>query len=189
MAEEKPRILQSTRDIVLSLTVIIVVMGLLVGFTGMCTFNRGEPENGPVREVDPHTFYQLEANTATFPLRDPGDIPDWTPNSARRIDIDGYTSPTVGWVVGSDSYVQLTQTAASLEVIADYFKRTAGETYEITGDFGTREVTIYPAEDADERDYYVLDDADVRLVVSGAATRAQFNEIFTRTLDAEVLNP
>ncbi|MDO4927583.1 MAG: DUF4245 domain-containing protein [Corynebacterium sp.] len=188
MAEEKPRVLQNTRDILISLAVIVIVMVLTVGFTGMCTFNRGEPESGPVHEVDAHAFYELEAKSATFPLRDPGDIPEWTPNSARRIDIDGKSAPTVGWVIGKDSYMQLSQTAVSETQIAEFYARSADETFTVNADAGEFTVTIYPGDD-DERAYYILDAGDVRLLASGAANREQYTEIFQRTLNAPVLNP
>lgn len=188
MAEEKPRILQNSRDILLSLSIIVVIMVLLVGFTGMCSYNRGEPENGPVREVDAQEFYELEAKTATFPLRDPGNAPGWIPNSARRVDIGGNTSPTVGWVIDDDYYVQLSQTVASVAEIAEFYEREADREYEISGDFGTRTVIVYPAQADDDRDYYVLDDADVRLVASGAAQQEHYTDVFTRTLEAPVLN-
>ena len=55
VAKEKPRIFQDSRDISINVVVIVVLMLLAVGFTGMCSFNPGRPENGPVQEAVSYT--------------------------------------------------------------------------------------------------------------------------------------
>ena len=73
---QKPRAFQSTKDIVLSLVVLLVAMFLTVGFTGLCSFNPGEADrSGPVQEVDADTVLQMDARTFDFPIRNP-EMPD-----------------------------------------------------------------------------------------------------------------
>ena len=43
----------------LSLALIVVLMVVSVGATGLCTYEPGAPEGGPVREVDAHTFMSM----------------------------------------------------------------------------------------------------------------------------------
>lgn len=44
----------------INVVIIIVAMLAVVGFTGLCTFNPGAPEQGPVQEVDARSFVELE---------------------------------------------------------------------------------------------------------------------------------
>lgn len=71
VADEKPRIFQDGRDMTINVVLIAALMILSVAFTGMCEFNPGRPENGPVHEVDGRTFMEMEARAADFPVRFP----------------------------------------------------------------------------------------------------------------------
>ncbi len=176
VAEEKPRIFQNGRDIFLSLAVIIVVMIIAVGFTGMCTFGRDTAENAQVNEVDAAAFLDLEARAMDFSVRMPNMPADWIPNSARRAMIQGQPAPIVGWVIGNDGYVQLTQTGLPLtEAIdsADEHVREHTDTYQV----GDTTVELYTSSDRDVRDLRAVDLGDARLLITGAATEDQFNQL------------
>lgn len=178
VAEEKPRIFQSGRDIFLSLASIIIVMVLAVAFTGMCTFGRDTAENAHVNEVDAAAFLDLEARSVDFPVRLP-DVPaDWVANSARRGWVGNAPAPIVGWVIGKDGYVQLTQTGAPLaEAVdsADDKPRELSSTYQV----GDTTVKLYTSTEADTRDLRVVDMGEVRFLITGAATTEQFDQLIS----------
>ena len=48
------------------MVLIVVIMLVAVGATGLCTFNPGKPEQGPVQEVDARTFLDMEARSVNF---------------------------------------------------------------------------------------------------------------------------
>lgn len=54
-AEEKPKIFEGAKDIILSLGVTVIAMLLVVGATGLCTINP-ETKPGPIQNVDAKTF-------------------------------------------------------------------------------------------------------------------------------------
>ena len=69
----------------INVVIIIVAMLAVVGFTGLCTFNPGAPEQGPVQEVDARSFVELESRAVNYPVRYP-EMPDgWTTNSASGV--------------------------------------------------------------------------------------------------------
>ncbi|GAA1472854.1 DUF4245 domain-containing protein [Corynebacterium felinum] len=186
MAEEKPRIFQSGRDIVLSLSAIIVVMAVTVGFTGMCSYGRGNPEFGPVQEVDASVFFGLEARAMSFPVRLPEAPEGWIANSARRTAVKGEPAPVVGWVVGKTGYVQMTQTSVSVKDVVENFDehpRQLTDSYDVEG----IKVELFHSDERDVRDLRIIDLGDVRVVYTGAATQAEFNDIIARTIKAQPL--
>lgn len=157
---QKPKILESGRDMLLSLGAIIVIMIVMVLPTGMCSWHPGAPESGPVQEVDQHTFLAMEARSADFPIVDPKVPEGWIANSARRTLMAGSAAPAVGYVTPDAGFVQFVQTALPAEQAAP------GEALREVG-----EATVHAG---DERDQWVLDRGDVRWVLSGAATDEEF---------------
>ena len=97
------------------MVLIVVIMLVAVGATGLCTFNPGKPEQGPVQEVDARTFLDMEARSVNFPVVYPEAPAGWVTNSARRAMIEQAPAPTVGWVTADGGYLQLTQTGAPLD--------------------------------------------------------------------------
>lgn len=184
MAEEKPRIFQSGRDITYSLVAIVIVMALSVGFTGMCTFGKNTAEFAEVHKVDAATFFSLEARAMPFPVRLPEAPAEWITNSARRGAVDGQPAPVVGWVIAKTGYIQMTQTAAPLATVMDSYDaelRELTRTYQIEG----HDVQVYTSEERGVRDVRVIDLGDARVLFEGAATDAEFDDIITRTLHTD----
>ncbi|ADK28533.1 DUF4245 domain-containing protein [Corynebacterium pseudotuberculosis] len=187
MAVEKPRIYQNGRDIVLSLGVILLVAALSIGFTGMCSFNKGTPENGPVHAVDAQTYLHLEARSMGFPVRYPGEIPGWVANSARRDDLGGTPAPVVGWVINGASFIQLEQTGLSEKDAVAAFDSNVREK---TGSHVVEGINVaeYTSEEEGVRMLWVADLGDSRILVSGAAPKEQFDELISRVIKAEPIS-
>ena len=100
----------------MTINVIVIVLLMIgaVGFTGMCSFSPGRPENGPVKEVDGATFMGMEARAAQFPVRFPQMPEGWVNNSARRTTIGEAPAPVVGWVTPQEGYVPVSYTHLTL---------------------------------------------------------------------------
>ncbi|MGV0342930.1 DUF4245 domain-containing protein [Corynebacterium lehmanniae] len=180
-SNKKPRIFQDGRDIAINSVLIIVLMVVAVGATGLCSFNPGAPEQGPVQEVDAETFLDLEARGVDFPVRYPEMPEGWVTNSARRSMLGGQPAPTVGWITPDRGFIQLTQTGVDAEEAAkgaDEEPRTLDRSEEIDG----RSVEIYTSEEKDVRDLWVVDAGDARLVLTGAGEASEFEELISTAL-------
>lgn len=182
------RIFEDGRNIALNMVLIVVIMVVAVGATGLCTFNPGKPEQGPVQEVDAATFLDMEARAVDFPVVYPQAPEGWVTNSARRSMIAQQPAPVVGWVTADGGFLQLTQTGASLDDAArqaDTKPRDLDRTEELAGN----EVQIYTSEAADVRDLWVVDAGQSRLVLTGAGTDEEFRTLIAAALDAAPIQP
>ncbi|MDK8891325.1 DUF4245 domain-containing protein [Corynebacterium macclintockiae] len=167
---QKPRAFQSTKDIVLSLVVLLFATFLTVGFTGLCSFKPGEADrSGPVQEVDADSVLQMDARSLSFPIRNP-DMPDnWVANSVRRVSVGKEPSSLVGWVIDGENYISLTQTGADYKAATQPDDEVREETgTETTGDV---EWHVFTGDDA--RPLWVADLGDVRLILEAMATPEQ----------------
>lgn len=162
-------------------------MVLAVSFTGMCSFNTGTPENGQVPEVDASTFISMEARSMTdHATRLPENPEGWVTNSARRTMIDDTPASVVGYVTKDGGYLQLTQTGENVEdAVAGFDERwrDLAETYTLDG----FEVGIYTSTEDEVRDIRVMDLKDERVIVTGAATDEEFNELLSAVSSADPL--
>lgn len=186
MADKKPRIFQDSRDILLSLLVVVGLMVPTVAFTGMCSFNSGAPENGPVQKVDAEQIFSMEAKAMNFPLRLPQTPEGWTTNSARRTTVNRQPASVVGWVTKEGAYLQLTQTDQPLDKAVqdvDEHGRTQQEAVTVAG----QKFEVYTSAEKNVRDVWAADLGDVRLIFSGTASKAEFEQIAQKTLEAAPL--
>lgn len=172
----------------INVVLIVVLMLVAVGATGLCSFNPGAPEQGPVQEVDAKTFLELESRAVDFPVRYP-EMPDgWTTNSARRSMIGGQPAPVVGWVTPNTGYIQLTQTGEAADTAraeVDDKARTLARTVPVDG----TEAQVYSSDDKDVRDLWVVDASDERLLLTGAGDDSEFEELIAAALAATPLAP
>lgn len=171
----------------LSLALIVVLMVVSVGATGLCTYEPGAPEGGPVREVDAHTFMDMEARAVTFPVRMPENPEGWVTNSARRGQVNRTPVPIVGWVTAGDGYIQLTQTDQPLDDAVrgvDAHPRELDHTVQVAG----AEAQVYQSDESDVRDLWVVDMGETRLLFSGAAPEAEFETIVAATVASDPLS-
>ncbi|WP_236589122.1 DUF4245 domain-containing protein [Corynebacterium glucuronolyticum] len=180
MAEKKPRVFQGMSDMALSMAVIVVIMVISVGFTGLCSFNPGAPENGPVQEVDASNFIQQEQANSPFPVVLPEMPEGWVTNSARRSAFGESIAPTVGWVTPAGGYAQLMQTSASVDdILASY-----AAAYEETGSPTVGGVVAHHYAADGERDVYIADTGENRLVVTGSADEPELEELLAAAIEA-----
>ncbi|QCB28130.1 hypothetical protein CENDO_04195 [Corynebacterium endometrii] len=184
-SENKPKVFETGRDMILSIGVIVVAMFAVVGATGLCTINPEDSQQGPVREVDARSFLDLEARSTGIAIRIP-EVPEgWYTNSARRQSLAGELASTVGFVSPNDGYVSATQTNVGLPEAAKQFDgnfRPDERTVDVEG----VEATVYSSEDEEVRPVWAADLGDVRLVLSGSASEADFTTVLESFIDAPV---
>lgn len=179
--DKKPRIFQDGRDIAINAVLIVVLMLVAVGATGLCSFNPGAPEQGPVQEVDAETFLDLESRAVDFPVRYPAMPEGWITNSARRSMLAGQPAPVVGWVTPDRGFIQLTQTGLDAEAAienADSKPRTLDRTVDVDG----HPVEVFTSGEQDVRDLWVVDAGDARFVLTGAGEDREFEELIATAL-------
>ena len=181
-AEQRPKIFEGARDIILSLSVVVVMMLLVVGATGLCSVNP-ETAQGPVQEVDEETFLDTQARAGIGAIRDPQMPEDWQANAARRSQLGGETATVVSWLTADGNYVESTQTQVSAEDAGEKYDanyRGLNSTREVAG----HQVRVLASDDDSVRRLWIVDLGDARLIISGAAPDEEFaaaTEAFIKT--------
>lgn len=171
--EEKPRIFQGGRDMMLSLAVTVAAMLLVVGATGLCSINPEESNYARQNPVDASTFLTMESRSTGAALRDPHMPEGWAANSARRTQLGDQPAAVVGWVTAQDGFVQSTQTALSLE---DAFKAFDGQYrgQQRTVDVDGISVQVRESDDPKVKPVWGFDLGDARVLLSGSAAEEDF---------------
>lgn len=159
---------------ILTLAVMFIAVAVTVGFTGLCSFNPGKPENGPVQEVDAASFLKMEARRVDYPVRLP-EVPEgWVSNSTRAGMAAGKQTTIVGYVTASGAFAQITQTDAPADQLpADGKERLTDGTVDVDGTTWTKYV---PTNDNDRR-VWVADLGDSRAIIEGTANDEEFTEL------------
>ncbi|MGO3775684.1 MAG: DUF4245 domain-containing protein [Corynebacterium casei] len=175
--EDKPKIFENGRDMMLSLGVIVVGMLAVVGGTGLCTINPETSDLSAVREVDGEAFLDLEARAAQGAAIRIPDVPeDWVANSARRASVAQSPSSVVGWITPQEGYLSSWQTQVSLDdglAGFDEHFREETETINIDG----KDVIVASTEERNVRDVWAFDMEDERVLLSGTASEEEFTEL------------
>ncbi len=166
---------------ILTLVVMFIGVAVTIGFTGLCSFNPGKPENGPVREVDADAFLNMEARRVPYPVRLPKVPEGWTSNSTRAGMAAGNQSTIVGYVTASGAFAQVTQTDAPADKLpADGKDRTSDGSVDVGGVQWKKYV---PAED-NVRPVWVGDLGTSRAIIEGTASEAEFSQLAKGLIDA-----
>ncbi len=170
------------------MTMTLLVMGfamlLTIGFTGLCSFNPGEPENGRVREVDSAAFLQMETQRADYPVREPATPEGWKPNSVRAGNAGGHTTTILGFVTPNGDYVHALQTSAPADALpADGKARLSDGTVDVDGVTWVKKVGA----DANTRRTWVADFGDSRVLLEGSANDDEYRTLAKAMQDAKIL--
>jgi hypothetical protein len=192
----KPKLFSNTRDLIISLAVLAVVMVISVGFTGLCSFNPGPADKeGAVQEVDIETILKTDAQGLSVPVRLPALPDNWVPNSGRRVSVDGQPSSVAGWVIDGKEFISLTQTDAATDKAVDAMDDKDGGIREETGEHRTPAAASSTGKDVtwriwtgdDSRPLWVADTGDARLLLTGTAGDDQFATLADAVVKAQPL--
>lgn len=183
-AEKKPKLFEGGKDIMLSLGVVVVLMLLVVGGTGLCSVDSEKSDLAVNHEVDPKPFLEMEAQSTQTAIRIPHVPEGWYANSTRRSDLGGAPASMVGWVTADEGFVQSTQTDLPLDdAVAAYDEhyRPDEETQRIAG----TDVHIFHADERNARDVWAADLNDARVLLSGSAKDDDFRALMEAFINAQ----
>lgn len=181
------------RDMVGAMVVLVVIIGVVMGFYGSCSFSPGGPsvDSAAVPSADASGELSRTARSASFPVRDP-DVPRrWRANSASTGPVGRGESAEVvvrvGWVTPAGNYVQLSQSGGRP---ADVLVTETGqeEAPRATGSVEVGDVTWtnYPGR-RDEEAWVVELDGAV-LLITGSAPESEFRQLATAAQSATPLS-
>lgn len=183
-SEDKPKIFEDARDITLTVGIILIMMFLAVGATGLCSIN---PEkSGPVQNVDAATFLEMEARGSGAVIREPVMPDGWQPTAARRKQVGSESGAVVSWLTANEGYVESAQTQLALEDVPTAYDsnyRANSERREVAG----QDVEILSSDDKDVRPLWITDLGDARLILTGSASDADYEAALTAFVEAEPL--
>jgi hypothetical protein len=99
-----------------ALAVLLVIIGVLVGFSRACSFNPGGPSIDPAAAptVDASRELKAAADSVDFPIRRPELPAGWRANSSSVGPVGAGASVVVrvGWLTPKGRFVQLSQSGA-----------------------------------------------------------------------------
>ncbi|MGW5055119.1 DUF4245 family protein [Actinokineospora sp. NPDC004072] len=171
------RLAQSLRDMVWSLVALLLIIAALLVFNRGCSFSPGGPSIEPesVPTVDLTASLQSSARTVGFPVRLPAVPAQWRANSSSTSAVPPVSVVVrAGWLT-PERFVQLSQSGAGVVdlVRVETERDDPGASGSVTVD-GTQ-WTVYPGRRKEVA--WVTDLGDVRLLITGTGTEAEFRAL------------
>ncbi|TQF73897.1 DUF4245 domain-containing protein [Rhodococcus spelaei] len=187
MAGDKPRILQSNRDMLWSMIPLVLLCLIIAGIASQCTLSPGGPTPGPVPHFDINAALKYDARDLGFPIRNPAVPEGWQPNSGSRGTATGDGGgdvSTVGFITDRGAYLQLSQSAATEETLVPW---VAGGPRSSTGveQIGPDSWVKYTEEGSEP--IWVTNLGDVRVLIKGAGSEQEYTTLATAVGAAQPL--
>jgi len=187
VAEKRDRSQHGLRDMVLSLTALLLILGALLFFNRGCAFSPGVPEADPntAPSVDAGADLSRYASSADFPIRLPVLPSGWRANSSSS----GPVPPAsvvvrVGWLTPG-RFVQLSQSGAPGADVVHV--ETGQKDSKPTGSIeaGGRTWQVFPGRRAEKAWTTAVD--GVTLVITGSGSEDDFRTMAEAVLAATPL--
>lgn len=182
-----PRNTQPVRGFLLSLIPLVLLVLVIGGLTGKCSYSPGGPstEGAVVRTVDAGAQVPRLARSLPFPVRLPQLGPGWR---ATSVDVDRAGAARVlqiGWLTPAGGYLRLSQSSAPEdELVPAEIGAPAAATGTVR--VADRDWVAYPGR-RDEQ-VWVADLGTVRLLVTGSGGEREMRELATAALRAPAVN-
>ena len=175
---DKPRYLQNNRDMIMSLTPLVIICLIVAGIAGSCAFRPGGPSMGQVPQYNVQVALEAQARQAAFPLRLPETPEGWTTNSGGTEPIantNGGVAVNVGYYIDEPmSYLSLTQSDQPAETLIQI---ASGVARNPTGQEVIGDVTWSVFSDADAETIWVAQLPGVSVSIYGSAQPEQFTQL------------
>lgn len=194
---DKPRILNSSRDMIMSLLVLLVLVAFVAITSRNCSIGlTGDASDDMIPPFDVQTALRADAASMPFPIRQPGLPPTWKPNSGTNGQIGDKRVSTVGWITPTGFYLGLSQTNATESALLPTLNPNRETDGELSGT-GSREIDgrkwvtyvtgdrLAPSDGV--RKVWIADLGDVRIGLSGKATEADFTTLARSVMTARPL--
>lgn len=186
---QKPRILQSRRDLVFTMVPLVALCLLAVFASQNFRFGFGaDPQDETVASINPRHVYELSASNLPFAVRMPGGegvvdgVPDgWKATASRDEQVRAGTVFTVNYVTPEKNSLQLSQSGAAVDVVVE---SVYGARSKPSGSVpvGARTWQVYGPNDKG-RSAWSLDIDGTVLVLYGGGTVPRFTELATAVQD------
>ncbi|WP_187686926.1 DUF4245 domain-containing protein [Nocardia wallacei] len=188
MSYQKPRIMHDYRDLFWSLIPLVLICLVIAAIASQCSFSADGPTPGRIPNFDVHAALRDDARTLSFPIRDPALPAGWQPNSGSRDTVSGSgggAASTVGFITPQGTYMQLTQSAATADALANHLlgTRTRGGAQQIAD----RAWTVYHVEGSEPA--WVSDFGAVRVLVKGAGNQEAYRTLAGAAGAAQPISP
>lgn len=175
---------------ILSLAVLLVIIGAIVGLTRGCEFSPTGPSVDPaaVPTVDATRELSGAARRVEFALRIPAVPADWRSNSANTVPVgtgsQGTTAVRVGWITPGGNYLRLSQSKAPVEALV-VVEAGGGIKPDSQGtvDADGRAWTRYPGRGREPAWVTSLD--GVQVLITGSGTEDEFRTLARAVQTAE----
>lgn len=175
------------KDLFLSLIPLVLIVVVFAGLASQCSVAATGPTEGEIPRFDVNSALSSDARTLSFPIRNPAVPSNWTPNSGNRdtiVGVGGGPVSTVGYIVGSGAYMQLTQSSADDAVLV---RSVLGSRYASgTEQIGNQKWTVL-AEPTEET-AWIADFGQSRVLIKGAGDVAAFTTLAQAVTAAQPLS-
>lgn len=176
MPADKPRHLQNSHDLILSIVPLVLICLALAGLARGCSFSPGGPSAAAPPTVDAARIYADDAAAESFPIRSPELPAGWLANSSSNASVggtNGGSSVRVGYISPGGSYLKLVQSSATADQLlpaeaggltgraSSGSKQVGGATWNLYVQKGTETA-------------WVSDLGAVRLLITGSGSDAEF---------------
>ncbi|RDI59066.1 DUF4245 domain-containing protein [Nocardia pseudobrasiliensis] len=184
MSSSKPRILNDYRDLIWSLIPLILICVVLAAVAQQCSVATNGPTPGNVPNFQLHDALRDDARTLPFPIREPALPPDWHPNSGSRDTVTGTGGgaiSTVGFITPQGTYMQLSQSNATVDALANHIEKT--RTPNGTQKIGDHIWTVFHVQGSEPA--WITDLGQVRLLIKGAGNQPAYTTLATAAAEAQ----
>lgn len=184
MPADKPRHLQNSHDLILSIVPLVLICLALAGLARGCSFSPGGPTAGPPPTVDSARIYADDAAAESYPVREPH-LPDgWVANSSSNAKIGGTNGATVvrvGYVTSGGSYLKLAQSSATVaRLVPEEVAGLDGGSASRSTSVGGSTWDVYARKGSESA--WVTDLGTVRLLITGSGSDEEFSQLATAVL-------
>jgi hypothetical protein len=186
---EKPtRQAMTVRHLLAALGAMVLVVLVVAGVSGSCSFAPGGPrvDPGAGPTVDAPAELRSLAPAVPFPLRVPVVPPGWRANAVDQDRVpDGGRAVRAGWVTPEGRYLRLVQSDAAEQAVLAVAAGAGPVAAAGPVDVGGQRWVVHTRED--EEPIWTTDLGDVRLLVTGSGSDADFRALAGGALAGEVL--
>ncbi len=194
---DKPRILNSSKDMIMSLLVLMALVAVVVVSSRNCSIGlTGGAADDKIPPFDVSAALRADAAAMPFPIRQPVLPSKWKPNSGTGGQVGDKQVSTVGWITPSGYYLGLSQTDATESALLPTLNPNADKDGPLAGT-GRREIDrltwiTYVAGDRlapgdGVRKVWVADLGDVRIGLSGRSSEDDFTTLARAVAQARPL--
>ncbi|MBF6330917.1 DUF4245 domain-containing protein [Nocardia transvalensis] len=176
------------RDLFWSLIPLVLICVVFAALASQCSLSTSGPTQGKIPNFDLSAALKDDARTLPFPIREPSLPADWKPNSGSRDTVTGHGGgavSTVGFITPQGTYMQLTQSNATMDALANHVENTRSPSG--TQKVGDRTWTVFHVQGTEPA--WITDFGPVRVLIKGAGNQGAYTTLAAAVATAPPLQP